>query len=158
MWGPNVVHILLHFSASFPLQKLLVFFDKFLIWSEGPPDSQRQLMHYVSPSKCTGIASMSAWFCSLLYKKCILCLLLPWHCKAEQKLIGIDLQFYKKLLQFLKKLFLYKVDHTLLTTKLKDNVKETKSYLNTLDIVFFLLMQGMCLIFSTTRDEKNKPV
>lgn len=50
------------------------------------------------------------------------------------------------------------MDHNLLTTKLKDNMKETKSYLNTLDIVFFLLMQGMCLIFSTTRDEKNKPV
>lgn len=36
-----------------------------------------------------------------------------------------------KLLHFLKKKCFYKVDHNILTTKLKDAMKQTKSYLNT---------------------------
>lgn len=55
----------------------------------------------------------------------------------------------------LKKL-IYKVDQNPTTTKLKSNVKKMKSYLNTLSSQCLLLfMQGMCLIASATRDEKQ---
>lgn len=63
IWGHNVVHILLHFSASFSLQKLLVCFEKLIIWSEGPLTHSSCTMSYLQNT----LALHSWLYCSILY-------------------------------------------------------------------------------------------